>query len=108
MPQDTANKNLCKHTHYAQTFLVTLTKGMAYIYGTTTKVTVCIENAQHPLIIYSGAHYSIVARNLLDNLFPTKAKNFKSASGKMASIGKIIKEINIHHRMGNIRLNPYL
>ncbi|MBW0577100.1 hypothetical protein O181_116815 [Austropuccinia psidii MF-1] len=29
MPQDTANKNLCKHTQYAQTFLVTPTKGMA-------------------------------------------------------------------------------
>ncbi|MBW0559481.1 hypothetical protein O181_099196 [Austropuccinia psidii MF-1] len=29
MPQDTANKNLCKHTQDAQTFLVTPTKGMA-------------------------------------------------------------------------------
>ncbi|MBW0508705.1 hypothetical protein O181_048420 [Austropuccinia psidii MF-1] len=28
MPQDTANTNLCKHTQYAQTFLVTPTKGM--------------------------------------------------------------------------------
>ncbi|MBW0593821.1 hypothetical protein O181_133536 [Austropuccinia psidii MF-1] len=28
MPQDTANKNLCKHTQDAQTFLVTPTKGM--------------------------------------------------------------------------------
>ncbi|MBW0513736.1 hypothetical protein O181_053451 [Austropuccinia psidii MF-1] len=36
---------------------------------------------------------------------PTKAKNFKSASGKMHSIGKIIKEIIIPHRKGNIRLN---
>ncbi|MBW0571578.1 hypothetical protein O181_111293 [Austropuccinia psidii MF-1] len=34
MPQDTANKNLCKHTQDAQTFLVTPTKGMAYIHGT--------------------------------------------------------------------------
>ncbi|MBW0575400.1 hypothetical protein O181_115115, partial [Austropuccinia psidii MF-1] len=106
MPQDTANKNLCKHTQDAQTFLVTPTKGMAYIHGTATKMTVCIDNAQHPLIIDSGAHCSIVARNYLDThfpnwekqLFPTKAKNFKSASGKMTSIGTIIKEIIIPHR----------
>ncbi|MBW0477540.1 hypothetical protein O181_017255 [Austropuccinia psidii MF-1] len=31
IPQDTANKNLCKHTQAAQTFLVKPTKGMAYI-----------------------------------------------------------------------------
>ncbi|MBW0512184.1 hypothetical protein O181_051899 [Austropuccinia psidii MF-1] len=31
MPQDTANRNLCKHTQDALTFLVTPTKGMAYI-----------------------------------------------------------------------------
>ncbi|MBW0568766.1 hypothetical protein O181_108481 [Austropuccinia psidii MF-1] len=87
---------------------------MAYIHGTATKITVCIENAQHALIIDSSAHCSIVARNYLDNhlpnwekqLFPTKAKNFKSASGKMTSIGTIIKEIIIPHRKGNIRLNP--
>ncbi|MBW0467052.1 hypothetical protein O181_006767 [Austropuccinia psidii MF-1] len=114
MPQDTSNKNLCKHTQDAQTFLVTPTKGMAYIHGKATKITVCIENAQHPFIIDSGAHFSIVARNYLDNhfpnwetqLLPTKAKNFKSASGKMNSIGTIIKEIIIPHRKGNIRLNP--
>ncbi|MBW0562291.1 hypothetical protein O181_102006 [Austropuccinia psidii MF-1] len=113
-PQDTSNKSLCKHTQDAQTFLVTPTKGMAYIHGTATKMTVCIDNAQHPLIIDSGAHFSIVARNYLDNhfpnwekqLLPTKAKNFKSASGKMTSIGTIIKEIIIPHRKGNIRLNP--
>ncbi|MBW0583864.1 hypothetical protein O181_123579, partial [Austropuccinia psidii MF-1] len=51
MPQDTANRNLCKHTQDAQTFLVTPTKGMAYIHGTATKVIVCIDNAQNPLII---------------------------------------------------------
>ncbi|MBW0540021.1 hypothetical protein O181_079736 [Austropuccinia psidii MF-1] len=56
MPQDTANKNLCKHTQDSQKIQVTPTKGMAYIHGTTTKMTVCIENAQHPLIIDSGAH----------------------------------------------------
>ncbi|MBW0592268.1 hypothetical protein O181_131983 [Austropuccinia psidii MF-1] len=63
MPQDTANKNLCKHRQDAQTFLVTPAKGMAYIHGTTIKLTVCIDNSQHPLIIDSGAHCSIMARN---------------------------------------------
>ncbi|MBW0542460.1 hypothetical protein O181_082175, partial [Austropuccinia psidii MF-1] len=74
----------------------------------------CIDNDQHPLIIDSGPHCSIVARNYLDNhfpnwenqLFPTKANNFKSASGKMTSIGSIIEEIIIPHKKGNIRLNP--
>ncbi|MBW0517811.1 hypothetical protein O181_057526 [Austropuccinia psidii MF-1] len=37
MPQDTSNKNLCKHRKYSQTFLVTPAKGMAYIHGTATK-----------------------------------------------------------------------
>ncbi|MBW0481953.1 hypothetical protein O181_021668 [Austropuccinia psidii MF-1] len=114
MPQDTANKNLCKHTQDTQKFLVTPTKGRGYIHGNATNMTVCIDNAQHPLIIDSGAHCSIVARGYLDNhfphwekqLLPTKAKNFKSASGKMTFIGKIIKEIIIPHRKGNIRLNP--
>ncbi|MBW0579470.1 hypothetical protein O181_119185 [Austropuccinia psidii MF-1] len=114
MPQDTANKNLCKHTQDSQTFLVIPTKGMAYIHGKATKMTVCIDNAHHPLIIDSGAHCSIVAKNYLENhfpnwenqLLPTKAKNLKSASGKMTSIGTIIKEIVILHRKGNIRLNP--
>ncbi|MBW0516921.1 hypothetical protein O181_056636 [Austropuccinia psidii MF-1] len=53
MPQDTANKNLCKHTKDAQTFLVTPTKGMANIHRTATNMTVCIDNAQHPFIIDS-------------------------------------------------------
>ncbi|MBW0478970.1 hypothetical protein O181_018685 [Austropuccinia psidii MF-1] len=114
MPQDTENKNLCKHTQDAQTFLVSTTKVMAYINGKFTKMTVLIDNAQHPLIIDSGAHCSIVARNYLDHhfpnwekqLFPKKAKNFKSESGKITSIGTIIKEIIIPHRKGNIRLNP--
>ncbi|MBW0524943.1 hypothetical protein O181_064658 [Austropuccinia psidii MF-1] len=114
IPQDTANKNLCKHTQDSQIFLFTPTKGMAYIHGTATKMTVCIDNAQHPLIIYTGAHCSLVARNYLDNhfpnwekqLLPTKAKNFESASGKMTSIGTIIEEIIIPHKKGNIRLNP--
>ncbi|MBW0510026.1 hypothetical protein O181_049741 [Austropuccinia psidii MF-1] len=114
IPQDTANKNMCKHTQDAQTFLVTPSKGMAYIHVTAAKMTFCIENAQHPFIIDSGVHCSIVARNHLDNHFPnweiqiltTKAENFKSASGNMTSIGTIIKQIIIPHRKGNIILNP--
>ncbi|MBW0531334.1 hypothetical protein O181_071049 [Austropuccinia psidii MF-1] len=70
MPQDTAHKNLCKHTQDAQTFLVTPTEVMAYIHGTATKMTVCIDNAQHPLIIDSGAHCSIVPRDYLENHIP--------------------------------------
>ncbi|MBW0562376.1 hypothetical protein O181_102091 [Austropuccinia psidii MF-1] len=106
IPQDTDNKNFCKHTQDAQTFLVTPTKGISYIHGTATKMTVCIDNAQNPLIIDSGAHCSIVARNYLDNQKKTKAKNVRSASGKMTSIGTIIKEIIIPHGKGNITLNP--
>ncbi|MBW0492881.1 hypothetical protein O181_032596 [Austropuccinia psidii MF-1] len=114
MPQDTENENLCKHTQDAQTFRVTPTKGMSYIHGTATKMTVCIDNAQNQLTIDSGAHCSIVARNYLDQhfpnwekqLFPTKAKNFNSATGKMKSIRTIIKELIIPHMKGNIRLNP--
>ncbi|MBW0498858.1 hypothetical protein O181_038573 [Austropuccinia psidii MF-1] len=37
IPQDTAKKILSKHTQDAQTFLVTPTKGIAYIHGTATK-----------------------------------------------------------------------
>ncbi|MBW0570658.1 hypothetical protein O181_110373 [Austropuccinia psidii MF-1] len=114
MPQYTANKTWCKHTQDGQTFLVTKTKGMSYIHGTATKMTVCIDNAQHPLIIESRAHCSIMARNYLDThfpnwenqLLPTKEKNFKMASGKMTSVGTIMKEIIIPHWKGNIRLNP--
>ncbi|MBW0519153.1 hypothetical protein O181_058868 [Austropuccinia psidii MF-1] len=58
MPQDTAKKNLCKHTQAAQKFLVTQTKGMAYINWTAKNTTVCIDNAQHPLFIDSGAQCS--------------------------------------------------
>ncbi|MBW0464851.1 hypothetical protein O181_004566 [Austropuccinia psidii MF-1] len=113
IPQDTSNKNLCTNTQDAQKFLATPTKGMAYIHGTATKITVCIDNFQHPLIIESGAHCSIVARIYLDNHFPnwekqllsTQAKNLKRSSGRMTSIGEIIKEIIIPNRKGNIRLN---
>ncbi|MBW0536936.1 hypothetical protein O181_076651 [Austropuccinia psidii MF-1] len=113
-PQDTANKNLFKHTQDAQNFLVTPTKGMAYIHGKATKITFCMDNAQHPLIIDGGAHCSIIAKDYLDKhfpnlekqLFPTKENLFKSASRKMVSIGTIIKEIIIPHRKGNIRLTP--
>ncbi|MBW0467467.1 hypothetical protein O181_007182 [Austropuccinia psidii MF-1] len=76
-------------------------------------MTVCIDNAQHALIIDSGAHCSIVAREYLDNdfsnwekkLLPTRQNNFNSASGRMKSTGTIIKEIIIPHSKGNIRLN---
>ncbi|MBW0481751.1 hypothetical protein O181_021466 [Austropuccinia psidii MF-1] len=108
------SQTLCKHTQDAQTYLVTPSKGMAYIHGTATKMNFCIENDQHPFIIDSGAHCSIVARDYLENhfpnwekqLLPTKAKSFKSASGKMTPIGTIIKEIIISHRRGNIGPNP--
>ncbi|MBW0546388.1 hypothetical protein O181_086103 [Austropuccinia psidii MF-1] len=114
MPQDTANKNLCKHTQDAQTFLVTPTRVMAYIHGMTTKMTVCIDNAQHPLIIDIGAHCSIVARNYLDThfpnlekqLLPTKAKNFKSASGKLNSIGTIGRILSTHDPLDKL-LNEF-
>ncbi|MBW0563784.1 hypothetical protein O181_103499 [Austropuccinia psidii MF-1] len=77
-------------------------------------MTFCCDNTQHRLIIDSGTHFSIVARNYLEKhfpnwekqLFPTKAQNFKSASGKMTCIGTISKEMIIPHRKGNIRLNP--
>ncbi|MBW0526346.1 hypothetical protein O181_066061 [Austropuccinia psidii MF-1] len=114
MPQDTANKNLCKPKKDAQAFLVTPTKGMAYIHGTVRKMTVCINNTQHPFIIDSGENCSIVTKDYLENhfqnwekqLLATRKKSFKSASGKMTSIGTIIKEIIIPHRKGKIRLNP--
>ncbi|MBW0499852.1 hypothetical protein O181_039567 [Austropuccinia psidii MF-1] len=44
MPQDTANKNLRKHTQDAQTFLVTPTKGMAYIHGVRCGYETLIKN----------------------------------------------------------------
>ncbi|MBW0468497.1 hypothetical protein O181_008212 [Austropuccinia psidii MF-1] len=87
---------------------------MEYIYGTANKMTFCVYNSKNPLIIDSGAHFSIVARDYLEKHFPkwenqilkTKAKNFKISSGKMKSIGTVIKEIIIPHRKGNMRLNP--
>ncbi|MBW0556158.1 hypothetical protein O181_095873 [Austropuccinia psidii MF-1] len=77
-------------------------------------MTVCIEHSQHPLIIDSGAHFSIVAKYYLDHhfpnwekqLLPTEAENFKHTSRKITSIGTFIKEIIIPHGKGNIRLNP--
>ncbi|MBW0501598.1 hypothetical protein O181_041313 [Austropuccinia psidii MF-1] len=82
IPQDTSNKNLYKHTQYAQTFLVTQTKGMAYIHGTATKVIVCTDNAQDFFIIDSGAHCSIVARKYLDNHFPNWEKQLLPTKAK--------------------------
>ncbi|MBW0569688.1 hypothetical protein O181_109403 [Austropuccinia psidii MF-1] len=87
---------------------------MESICGTATKMTVCIDNAQHPLIIDSGEQCSIVDREYLDNHFPnvekkifiTMAKNFQRPSGKMKFIGTIIKEIIMPHRKVNIIINP--
>ncbi|MBW0504843.1 hypothetical protein O181_044558 [Austropuccinia psidii MF-1] len=94
-------------------FLVIPKKGMAYTYGSATKITVCIENDQHPFLIESGEKFSIVAKNFLETnspswknrFLPTKEKHFKIPSGKMNSIGTLIKEIIIPHREGNIILN---
>ncbi|MBW0564486.1 hypothetical protein O181_104201 [Austropuccinia psidii MF-1] len=91
MPQDTANKNLCKHTQDAQILLVTPTKEIAYIHGKATKMNKYLDN-----------HFA----NWENKLFPTKENNFKSSSEKMTYIGTIIKEIIIPQRKGNIRLNP--
>ncbi|MBW0504202.1 hypothetical protein O181_043917 [Austropuccinia psidii MF-1] len=112
-----ANRSVAKSHHSSQSQEISRRRQGHKGKNKTTinqRMTVCIDNAQHPLIIDSGAHCSIVARNYLDNhfpnwenqLLPTKAKNFKSASGKMSSIGTIIKEIIIPHRKVNIRLNP--
>ncbi|MBW0482973.1 hypothetical protein O181_022688 [Austropuccinia psidii MF-1] len=49
-------KNLCEHTQDAQNVLVTPTRGMTFIHGTATKMTICIDKAQHSFIIDSGAH----------------------------------------------------
>ncbi|MBW0506517.1 hypothetical protein O181_046232 [Austropuccinia psidii MF-1] len=67
---NTSNKNLCKHTQDLQTFLVTPTKEWHIYMGQPQKMTVFVENSQHPLIIDSGAHFSIVDRTYLDNHFP--------------------------------------
>ncbi|MBW0469463.1 hypothetical protein O181_009178 [Austropuccinia psidii MF-1] len=75
MPQHTSNKDLCKHTLDAQTFLVTTARGMAYIHGTATKITVCMDNSQNPLIIDGVSHCSIVAREYPDNHFQIGRSN---------------------------------
>ncbi|MBW0494868.1 hypothetical protein O181_034583 [Austropuccinia psidii MF-1] len=99
MQQDTANKNLCKHTQDAQTFIVTQTKGMAFIHRTATNMTVCIDNCQHPFIIDSGAYCSIVARTYLDHhfpnwetqLLPTKARTSNVHQGRLNPSGQLSK-----------------
>ncbi|MBW0505888.1 hypothetical protein O181_045603 [Austropuccinia psidii MF-1] len=86
---------------------------MVYIYGTATNITVWGDNSKHPLIIDSGAHFSTLAKryleknspNLESQLFSTKAKKFKIASGSMTSKGSIITEIIIPQRKGKIRPN---
>ncbi|MBW0477151.1 hypothetical protein O181_016866 [Austropuccinia psidii MF-1] len=82
MPKENANKNLCKHKQDEHTFL----------WGT---------------LLHSGQKYlDNHCPNWEKQLLTIKAKNFKSASGKMNSIGTTRKEIIIPHRKGNIRLNP--
>ncbi|MBW0563471.1 hypothetical protein O181_103186, partial [Austropuccinia psidii MF-1] len=49
MPQDTANKALCKNEEDAQKFLVTPTKGMAYIHRKATKMTDPLEELLNEL-----------------------------------------------------------
>ncbi|MBW0534058.1 hypothetical protein O181_073773 [Austropuccinia psidii MF-1] len=75
LPQDTANKNLCIHKKNVQTFLVTATKEMEYTHGAATKMTVCVNNSKNTLMIDSGAHFSIVAREYLDKHLPNWEKN---------------------------------
>ncbi|MBW0567272.1 hypothetical protein O181_106987 [Austropuccinia psidii MF-1] len=94
MPQDTASKNLCKHTQDAQTFLVIPTKRMAYIHGTATKMTVCIDNSQHPLIIDSGAHSSIVAKELSGKPLPKLGKPTLANQGK--ELQNCFREYDFH------------
>ncbi|MBW0506457.1 hypothetical protein O181_046172 [Austropuccinia psidii MF-1] len=62
LPWDTTNKNLQKHTQDSQNFLVTPHGGMAYIHGTTTNITICVDDSQYPLIIDTGSHFSIIAK----------------------------------------------
>ncbi|MBW0559849.1 hypothetical protein O181_099564 [Austropuccinia psidii MF-1] len=59
-------------------------------------MTVCIDNAQHPLMIDSGAHCSIVARNLSGKPLPKLGETALSHQGKELK------------RKGNIRLSPEL
>ncbi|MBW0488239.1 hypothetical protein O181_027954 [Austropuccinia psidii MF-1] len=86
IPQDTAKKNLCKHTKDAYIFLVTSIRGMAYIHGTATKMTVCINNSQNPLIIDSGAHFSIVAKDYLDNHFSNWEKKLLQTKAEILKV----------------------
>ncbi|MBW0472413.1 hypothetical protein O181_012128 [Austropuccinia psidii MF-1] len=94
MPQDAANQSLCKHTQDAQKFIFTPTKGMAYIHGTATKITVCIDNSQYQLIIDSGSHCSIVAKYYLDNYFPNCEQQLLLTKAKKNQ--KCIRQDEIH------------
>ncbi|MBW0474883.1 hypothetical protein O181_014598 [Austropuccinia psidii MF-1] len=65
----TANKSLCKHIQDSQTFLVTPTKEMEYNHIAATKMTVFVDNAKQLLILESGSHCSIVAKEYLEMNF---------------------------------------
>ncbi|MBW0518839.1 hypothetical protein O181_058554 [Austropuccinia psidii MF-1] len=72
---------------------------MAYIHGTATTMTVCIENSQHPLIIDSGAHFSIVARITRTTTFrtgktsscPPRQRNSRVHKGRCLPLGQLSK-----------------
>ena len=97
----------------AKEYLEVPKTGMAFIHGAKSKLDVYIENKKHPLIFDTGANCSVVAKEYLDRHFPmwnaeillTKARSFKSAAGKMKSLGIIQKIIIIPHKMGNLRLH---
>ncbi|MBW0586333.1 hypothetical protein O181_126048 [Austropuccinia psidii MF-1] len=67
---------------------------ISFIHVEIPNVDVYIENTNHPLIVDTGETFSVVSRKCLDRHFQlwhaeilvTKAKGFKSASGKMESL----------------------
>ncbi|MBW0509359.1 hypothetical protein O181_049074 [Austropuccinia psidii MF-1] len=69
MPQVTSEKELCKHTLDEQTFLVKTKKGMGFIHGTPTKLTVHIERFSKSMIIDKGDSFSIVEKKYLREKF---------------------------------------
>ncbi|MBW0519556.1 hypothetical protein O181_059271 [Austropuccinia psidii MF-1] len=91
MPQDTANKNLCKNTQDAQTFLVTPAQGMKYMNWTAKNMT-----------RLSGSSLPKLGKTTLAN----QGKELQNFIREDDIHWKIIKDIIIPHRKGNIRPNP--